>query len=166
MKKDKPKLKKISVNLPFSLGSAEWQYDPIERKAAWELYVELITRISTQTLTENQGTLREAIGSLQSLFPTTREILRKYGPDLGISENTVGGIAIVVVNQGLRPFLTKWHHRLTEWETLKEPNGSQKSHEDKWSENKNIRNDLESLRKELLVYAKALANISGTKEHN
>lgn len=49
---DPAKLKKVSVSLPFGIGSAEWEADPTERRAAWSLYVELVTRIAVQTLVE------------------------------------------------------------------------------------------------------------------
>lgn len=44
-KQDSAKLKKVSVNLSFGIGGAEWEADVTERKAAWSLYVELVTRI-------------------------------------------------------------------------------------------------------------------------
>ena len=48
MERDPAVLKKVSVSLPFGLGSAEWEADQTERHAAWSLYVELVTRISIQ----------------------------------------------------------------------------------------------------------------------
>ncbi|MCY7324193.1 MAG: hypothetical protein LH660_20925 [Phormidesmis sp. CAN_BIN36] len=40
MSKGNPaKLKKVSVSLPFGLGSAEWEADSTQRRAAWALYV-------------------------------------------------------------------------------------------------------------------------------
>ncbi|RQH25906.1 hypothetical protein D4Z78_01585 [Okeania hirsuta] len=50
MTRDPAVLKKVSVSLPFGLGSAEWEADLTERHAAWSLYVELVTRISVQPL--------------------------------------------------------------------------------------------------------------------
>ena len=50
MKGDPVVLKKVSVSLPFGLGSAEWQSDDTPRRAAWSLYVELVTRIAVQSL--------------------------------------------------------------------------------------------------------------------
>jgi len=38
-KRDSARLKKVSVSLPFGIGSAEWEADPTERRAAWSLYV-------------------------------------------------------------------------------------------------------------------------------
>ena len=35
MKRDPAVLKKVSVSLPFGIGSAEWQADDTERRAAW-----------------------------------------------------------------------------------------------------------------------------------
>ncbi len=71
-----PRLSKIGVELalPF-LGkiSGEWAPDEAERLAAWEMYVELATRITVQPLTPDEGLIREALTSYYSLFATTRE---------------------------------------------------------------------------------------------
>jgi hypothetical protein len=126
MKGDRAVLKKVSVSLPFGIGSAEWEADKTERRAAWSLYVELVTRIAVEPLEGEEGLLHEALNSLYSLFGTTREILKEAGPDVGASRNSVGGIAIAVLNRGLRPFLTKWHPRLQVWEA-KRPGRAKKS---------------------------------------
>lgn len=100
-------LKEVTVNLPFGLGSASWEADPTERNAAWELYIELVTRVAVQILDPQEGLVREAMNSLYSLFDPTREILRRAGPKVGASHDSVRGIAISVLNNGLRPFLSK-----------------------------------------------------------
>lgn len=163
-KKDPAKLKKVSVSLPFGLGSAEWRSDPTERRAAWSLYVELVTRIAVQPLASDEGLVREALYSLHTLFATTREILREAGPDVGASRESVGGIAIEVLNRGLRPFLAKWHPKLQAWETQRDPKVSPQEHELKWPEQGNLRKELELIRKELAKYAKALGIIAGVNE--
>ena len=114
-KLDPATLTEVSVSLPFGIGSAKWQVDQTERNAAWSLYVELITRIAVQPLENDKGLIREALNSLYSIFSTTREVLREAGPCVGASRQSVGGIAIAVLNYGLRPFLTKWHPLLQEW---------------------------------------------------
>jgi hypothetical protein len=118
-KQDPAVLKQVTVSLPFGIGSASWESDPTERKAAWELYVELVTRIAVQPLASEEGLMREALNSLYSLFGSTREILRTAGPNVGASKKSVGGIAIAVLNNGLRPLLSKWHPILQEWEGQK-----------------------------------------------
>lgn len=160
-KRDPAKLKKVSVNLPFGIGGAEWEADATERKASWALYVELVTRIAVQPLEADQGLLREAISSLHTLFASTRQILREAGPDVGASRDSVGGIAIAVLNNGLRPFLSKWHPLLQVWEAQRPPQISLVSHEQSWEHAMTLRGELEVLRQDLEGYAKALAQISG-----
>ena len=160
-KGDPAKLKKVSVSLPFGLGSAEWEADSTQRRAAWALYVELVTRVAVQELATDAGLLREALNSLYTLFGTTREILREGGPDVGASRESVGGLAIAVLNQGLRPFLTKWHPLLQVWEAQRPEKMSRKEHESQWAEEPNLRQELAALRGELEVYAQALAKVAG-----
>ncbi|MGB3561259.1 MAG: hypothetical protein WBF52_07770 [Geitlerinemataceae cyanobacterium] len=163
-KQDPAKLKKVSVNLPFGIGGAEWEADITERKAAWALYVELVTRITVESLQSDEGLLREALNSLYSMFAITRQILREAGPDVGISHNSVGGIAIAVLNRGLRPFLSKWHPLLQAWEAQRLPTTSPKEYEKNWSQEPELRQELQLLSEELDEYVKALAEIVGVEK--
>ena len=164
MKGDPAVLKKVSVSLPFGIGSAEWEADPTERRAAWSLYVELVTRIAVEPLEGEEGLLREGLNSLYSLFGTTREILKEAGPDVGASRNSVGGIAIAVLNKGLRPFLTQWHPRLQVWEAERPADVSPYKHEQQWSEAPKLQSSLALLRRDLNQYALALAEIAGVEK--
>jgi hypothetical protein len=159
-KRDPAKLTSVKIKVPW-IGEAEWNADPTERKAAWALYVELITRVSVQPLPTDQGLLREALSSLHSLFDSTRQILRESGPDVGASISSVGGIAIAVLNRGIRPFLSKWHPVLLDWETKRDPRASPREHERAWAEHEELRSELEKLRMNLASYAEALATIAG-----
>lgn len=163
-KNDPAVLKSVTVSLPFGIGSASWEADPTERHAAWELYIELVTRVAVQSLSTEEGLMREALNSLYSLFGSTREILRKAGPKVGASRQSVGGIAIAVLNNGLRPFLSKWHPQLQEWEVKKTDGVSVQAHEKAWEHEPELRTALEKLRQELEQYANALAEIAGVNE--
>ena len=160
-KNDPAKLTKVSVRLPFGIGGAELEADPTERHAAWSLYVELVTRIALQTLEHDMGMSREALSSLKSLFGSTREILREAGPNVGCSRESVGGIAIAVLNRGLRPFLSKWHPLLETWENQRNPKISPREHESCWPRESELRSELNALRQDLEKYAGALATIAG-----
>jgi hypothetical protein len=143
MSKNRAVLKKVSISLPFGIGSAEWEPDETESRAAWSLYIELVTRIAVEPLEANEGLLREALNSLYSLFGTTREILKAAGPDVGISHNSLGGIAIAVLNRGLRPFLTKWHPRLQVWEAKRPSDVSFQEYEQQWTQEPELRQELD-----------------------
>lgn len=161
--RDSATLKKVTVSLPFGIGSAEWETDVKQRRAAWSLYVELVTRIAVQPLEVDQGLLREALTSLHSLFSTTRQILKDAGPNVGASRDSVGGIAIAVLIRGIRPFLASWHPLLQAWEAQRLPHISPKEHEQNWCEEPTLRNELELLRQDLEQYANSLATIAGVK---
>jgi hypothetical protein len=160
-KRDPAKLTKVAVNLPFGIGSAEWRADPTERRAAWSLYIELATRIAVEPLAADEGLDREALSSLHSLFGITREVLRDAGPDVGASRESVGGIAVTVLNVGLRPFLAKWHPELLAWETRRKAGSTTRGHERAWPRHKEFRSELNGLRDQLERYATALASIAG-----
>ena len=162
---DRAVLKKVSISLPFGIGSAEWESDATERRTAWSLYVELATRIAVQPLEVDQGLLREVLNSLYQLFPATREVLKAAGPDVGASHSSVGGIAIAVLNNGLRPFLSKWHPRLSHWEEQRTTQVNPQDHERVWPEAADLRSELETLRLDLAQYADALAVIADARTY-
>ena len=67
------------LNLNPHFAEAEFSPGAPDRAAAWELYVELLTRITTQRLAPDEGDEKAALDSVYSLFPLTRELLRKHG---------------------------------------------------------------------------------------
>ena len=143
--------------------SGEWRPDQTERDAAWELYVELITRISVAPLRSDDGVLREALLSLHQLFGVTREILRKYGPALArppkVGEYRFGHLAIWMLNGVLRPFLSRWHPLLLEWEASRPEGVAATVHERGWERSLELRRELETLRVVMLQYAGILATV-------
>jgi hypothetical protein len=98
----------LKINLHFL--EMEWKPAEPDRNAAWELYIELLTRIATQSLPAADGDEKTALASVYALFPLTREIIKRNGRDC--IEFTK--IAVVVLNQVVRPFTAKWHRALTE----------------------------------------------------
>lgn len=94
------------TSLNFNAGFLEMQWEPKDpdRKAAWELYVELLTRVATQSLAPEDGDEKTALDSVFSLFPLTRDTLKRHH---GCGE--FAKIAIVVLNQVVRPFTARWH---------------------------------------------------------
>ena len=112
----RPSSVQVGLNLHVLQISGTWEPNEDEGKAAWELYVELVTRIAVVPLGEQEGLLREALSSLYSLFATTRDILRRYGPDVAEpkphGQYSFGVLAVAMLNYGLRPVLARWHPAL------------------------------------------------------
>jgi len=156
---------KVSLKLPY-IGGVEgtWEPDEGERNAAWEMYVELITRISVVELKPGEGLLREALSSLYTIFDTTRNILRKYGPSVaqpkGKDKLSFGYLAVAILNTVLRPVLAKWHPLLLDYESTKESSISPVEHERKWDKNEELRGVLNDVRDVLIEYANLLAQVT------
>ncbi len=152
--------------MPF-LGEIAGTWEPVhaERRAAWELYVELITRVTVVELQPDEGLIREALTSMYSLFASTREILRKYGPEvapLGRADAvTFGGLAVGVLNGALRPLLAKWHPALAAWEAKRPDAVDPVQHERDWDRLPELRASLAEARTTLAQLAKVLADVAG-----
>jgi hypothetical protein len=164
--KQKVKATKLTVGLPFNLGSLELQNDEAQQRAAWAMYVELSTRISTVPLEEGTGILREALASLYKVFDITRQILREAGPGIAKGPKSLGAIAIDVLNIGLRPFLVKWHPMLKAYEEKKPADLTSVDHERKWERAADMRTELEQVRQQMVIYVDALAKIAGVDKED
>ena len=93
----------LKIKPPFL--EMEWNPNDGDKNAAWELYIELLTRITTQPLHAMHGDESTALASIHELFPLTRKIIKSNGRNC--TEFTK--IAIIVLNQKIRPFTAKWH---------------------------------------------------------
>lgn len=93
----------LKINLQFL--EMEWAPQEADKNAAWELYIEMLTRVSTQYLDPKDGDEATALQSIHKLFDLTRNIIKKHGREC--IEFTK--IAIIVLNQIIRPFTAKWH---------------------------------------------------------
>lgn len=95
----------LKIQAPFL--EMEWQPKDEDKSAAFDLYVELITRAATQYLEPDDGDEAAALSSIHKLFDLTRETIKRNGRHC--TEFTK--IAVVVLNQKVRPFTAKWHLR-------------------------------------------------------
>lgn len=96
-------LQNLKINAKYL--EAEWKPQDIDQQAAWELYIELLTRTATQPLSPEEGCESAALASVHALFGVTRNILKEKGRQC----SDFSKIAVVVLNQEVRPFTAKWH---------------------------------------------------------
>lgn len=160
---------KVQVGLPFDLGSiqGQWSPDDAERKAAWEMYVELITRVTVAELGPGEGLLREALTSYYSLFATTRSILKAGGPKLADAQGgrvNFAHIAVSILNNAIRPLLANWHPRLEDYEATRPTHISRFEWEGRWEQNTELRSAIEEVRSALQSYAGLLGEVCGAKD--
>lgn len=139
-------MKGLKINIGFL--ETEWEPQVQDAEAAWEIYVELLTRIATQPLPHDAGVESVALGSVYSLFDITRGVLRKYGKDsVGFAK-----IAVIILNQVVRPFTARWH-RLSSEAAFQDEEQCQI-----------FREELRALQVQLRSYMGMLAQIAGVED--
>lgn len=136
----------LKITTPFL--EMEWQPQEADRNAAWELYVELLTRIATQPLGSSHGDEKTALDSVFSLFAITRQVLKSNTRDC----TEFAKIAIIILNQVIRPFTAKWH-KLSLQNAFSNP-----------SDCSQFREELVALQNILRKYAKMLADMAGVED--
>jgi hypothetical protein len=136
----------LKIRTPFL--EMEWKPQDEDKAAAWELYIELLTRVATQPLKTEDGDEKTALESVYSLFPVTRQVLKNNTRNC----TEFAKIAIVVLNQVIRPFTAKWH-RLSLQGVLSDP--------DKRAQ---FRSELQTLQLILRKYSKMLADMAGVED--
>lgn len=136
----------LKIKTPFL--EMDWNPSEPDKDAAWELYIELLTRIATQKLPDKDGDEKTALDSIHSLFGITRTIIKSYGRKC--IEFTK--IAVVVLNQIIRPFTAKWH-KISIKNNFKDA-----------KVRKEFRTELSQLQKKLVIYTKMLADMAGVED--
>ena len=136
----------LQVNAGFL--RVDWKPQPEEQQAAWELYIELITRIATQPLPDGEGDEKTALESVCRLFDVTRELLKAKGR----KAETFSKIAIIILNQKVRPFTAKWHKKSLHGEFAASESCVQ------------FRKELEEVQKIMRNYAALLAKAAGVED--
>ncbi len=141
-----------------------WEPTECERNAAWDMYVELVTRIPIAQVKPGESSLQVCLNSLYKLFDETREILRKYGPTVARARSegqiSFGFLSVKVLDIILRPFLVKWYPLLIDYECTRKGNISAWEYERKWAKYEELKKGLSEIRDALLQYAQLLARAS------
>lgn len=138
-------LTSLRITTPFL--EMQWEPQDEDKDAAWDLYVELITRRATQRLDPDEGDEPGALKSIHDLFPLTRSTVKRYGRH---SINFTR-IAVVVLNQKVRPFTAKWHRRVLAGKLDEQ-------------EKRRFREELHALQRDLRNYTRLLADLAGVED--
>jgi len=154
---DRFALSEVTLSVP-EFAQIKFAINTEYRRAAWKLFVDTLTRIATQPLPVEEGSLREALSSLYGIFTGTRELLKTIEPSKTPSGVTVEMLAVRMLNHEIRPFLAKWHMRLKKFEDL-----ALQALESDWPDNSECRRELESLRHRVIDYTLAFGELAGIK---
>ena len=152
------RLTSVTVTIP-QLSEMQFVMSRDTKQVAWKLFVETVTRVSTQQMDSRSGLLREALTSLYGLFQTTRETLKTVEPSRPGRDPTVEQLAITMLNVELRPFLSRWHTELTRWEKA-----NPDTDETRWPANQDCREALAQTQARLREYSLGYAKLAGVTD--
>ena len=151
-------LSEVTLSVP-EFAELKFAVNTQHRRAAWRLFIETLTRITTQPLPSEDGSLREALTSLYGVFTSTRELLKTVEPSKTAEGVTVEMLAIRMLNDEIRPFLAKWHVQLRKFES-----GNPSAREADWPQNAVCREELERLRNRLIDYSVGFGELGGVDD--
>lgn len=152
-------LSEVTVSVP-QLSELRFVVTRDTKRVAWKLFVETITRVSTQPLDPGSGLVREAMTSLYGLFEVVRETLKQSMPSVPDGHApTVEQLAITMLNLELRPFLSRWHPALRRWEEA-HPGAD----EAEWPANAACRAELAQVQERVREYALGYARLAGVDD--
>ena len=108
----------VTLTLPWVTLRIERNRQTAE--LAHEAYVELITRKAALKFDEENDVLTEIYDSWYELFGEVRRLTRQIdADDLAANPDLrrLHDLLVAVLNEGLRPHLTRWHARFRGWYT-------------------------------------------------
>lgn len=136
----------LKINLKFL--EMDWAPNDCDKDAAWEMYIELITRVSTQQLLPDHGDEKTALTSIYTLFDITREVIKRKGRKC----ESFTKIAVIILNQKIRPFTARWHKIQVDGGFDDEAHCSA------------FRSELLELQETLRIYSKMLADMANVED--
>jgi len=128
-------------------GDNCWAPSDEDRALAWDIYIELHSRVSTQSLDDKQGNDLAALESIHNLFSIARERMQFHG----IQCANTSTLIMLFLNQYLREFMTKWH-KFSIQENWKDGGGVI---------NENFRSELKGIQESLESFSTALSHLAG-----
>jgi len=149
----------------FGLGSGKISFKPNneDRQIAYSIWVELSTRKIGISIDLDHDVIVEVYDSWYNFFSVTRELIKNI-PVSKIKSNGTEKIillSIEVLNEGLRPHLTKWQARFRHWyeNEIKKQDGNDidpQIIQAKYPKFRELKEDLLAVNKVLINYRKKM----------
>jgi hypothetical protein len=103
----------------FGIGDQKISFRPntTDRQIAYSIWVELSTRKVGLPIDPEHDVIEEIYNSWYTFFGVTREMIKDIpiSKVRGNSTSQIISLSVEVLNEGLRPHLTKWQARFRHW---------------------------------------------------
>ncbi|GAA1662456.1 hypothetical protein [Fodinicola feengrottensis] len=133
-----------------------------EQRVAWELHVELATRVVVVSLPAGEGLLTEALSSVEVMATRCREILGRHrpDPDPGSLNFQIEAIADQILLGVVDPLVSRWKMRLSTWIESRPAGVSMTARERGWPDATTFRADLAEVSVRLRPLVDRLAELA------
>jgi len=157
-----------TINIPWNIGNFNFIVSEEEKIIAWKTYVQLKSRKAALPFNEEYDLVEEVYNSLYELFKINRELLMQLPLDDVRRDNGLAKLQMRVLNEGLRPHLTKWQARFRSWwkKELNNPDNANLAPQEiqrKFPQYDELIADIKVLNAQLDKYSEELLNIAKSK---
>lgn len=157
----------------LGIGSATFKLRPnlVDRQVAYQIWVELSTRKIGLDINLDDDVIAEIYDSWHAFFGVTRDLIKTIPISKANSPSTqkITSLSIDVLNQGLRPHLTKWQARFRAWYAhgLQDANRAgvdPQTLQQRFPEFAALKDDLNSVNAKLIAYRRAMKMVAYGRE--
>lgn len=103
------------VKLGIGDSSVTLRFDKRDQEIAYKIWVELVTRKIGMTFDVENDVIVEVYNSWYDFFRISRELLKNMPASKFKYSSDLIKLTISMLNEGLRPHLTKWQARFRHW---------------------------------------------------
>lgn len=149
------------VSLGIGNSNIKLKYNKKDQEIAYKLWVELNTRKIGLPYDENYDVIVEVYNSWYDFFKIARELLKDVPPNRLPYSTKLITVTTDVLNEGLRPHLTKWQAKYRKWynENSKDSRSPQEIQRD-FPEYDELLSDLLITNKHMIEYKKLMFQIA------
>lgn len=151
----------------MGLGDLKLNFKPndLDRQIAYSIWVELSTRKLGLPIDLKEDVILEVYESWYAFFGITRNLIRDIPVSKARSDSTskIIALSIEVLNQALRPHLTRCQARFRQWHsqnTEKEPTLSPQERQQNFPEFQDLSDDLLRVNENIIAYRKQMRELA------
>jgi len=161
------KLELKSTQIGFGQGTLTYEVNDSDFQIAYSIWVELATRKLGIPIDLENDVVTEVYDSWYSFFGVTRELIKAIPASKLKKRDTKKIVSLLtnVLNEGIRPHLTKWQARFRHWynAALLEKNNAGKSPQEiqkQFPDYDALSADLQAVNKRIIYYEEQLRKLT------
>lgn len=149
------------VSLGIGNSNIKLKYNKKDQEIAYKLWVELNTRKIGLPYDEDYDVIVEVYNSWYDFFKIARELLKDVPPSRLPFSTKLITVTTDVLNEGLRPHLTKWQAKYRKWydKSSEDPRSPQEIQRD-FPEYEELLSDLLTTNKHMIEYKNLMFQIA------